>query len=612
MLREVQREVNMNHPFQSRLHSGHSTKNHHSQLLSTDYPFCGSMACSLMEKTAGTQNCEKTLEQQVWAYTEWTKMNKLRRALILRVLRSCWGRRLGRNIQIQRTLTFLWLHHETEVRQSVRVLVLQNKDRWIRPTDLSWPFPVLVTIRELPFRNLSWKVNCEFGSQGWSQEAEESEKQNSQIKHTGIRLGSRIPIGNEILFMDFLGNVIHGDENNVFLSRTTTLHHYCHLPFWWWHVRPLSLVVVSQARHFVFPFCEGLSMTLAQGLRPNSSKVILRSVCHVTIGRPWNYPCFRSSYSLDTVSKSILDWRESYIFLFLVVCFLVSSPRTSCTYRTLYIHSVNRDVLCQLPPEAGHPPEIASRLKKPAYGMSDAPWRWWNVLDKALCSCGVVPTRADRCGYVLYSNVYAKLEQNVLHTRAWHKWHLTWIVCAMTGRCSIWENVGTHWRKSGKSAAGIINFFRWPLRKRWNRNGTTCPSQTYKKTVFKLVQKNGMTCSSQDKEFVGSGIFNKDQALRSAKNRLLKNWTGSQSIGAQKEDPRCTPTMHTRYRSLAGQINWFCSVGRSPSVVTRFPDVLQRQLLQHLMMWSLLTSWQDNSRRSQWNFNSGHSQDRWE
>ena len=29
--------------------------------------------------------------------------------------------------------------------------------------------------------------------------------------------------------------------------------------------------------------------------------------------------------------------------------------------------------------------------------------RWWNILDKALCSCGVVPTRADRCGYVLYS-----------------------------------------------------------------------------------------------------------------------------------------------------------------------------------------------------------------
>ena len=47
-------------------------------------------------------------------------------------------------------------------------------------------------------------------------------------------------------------------------------------------------------------------------------------------------------------------------------------------------YDVNRDVVCQLPPEAGHPPKIAARLKKPAYGMNHAPRRWWNILDKAL------------------------------------------------------------------------------------------------------------------------------------------------------------------------------------------------------------------------------------
>ena len=57
---------------------------------------------------------------------------------------------------------------------------------------------------------------------------------------------------------------------------------------------------------------------------------------------------------------------------------------------------VNRGVVCQLPPEAGHPPYIAARLKKLAHGMNDAPRRWWNILDKALRSCGMVPTRADR------------------------------------------------------------------------------------------------------------------------------------------------------------------------------------------------------------------------
>ena len=42
-------------------------------------------------------------------------------------------------------------------------------------------------------------------------------------------------------------------------------------------------------------------------------------------------------------------------------------------------YDVNRDVVCQLPPEASHPSFIAARLKKPAYDMNDAPRRWWNI-----------------------------------------------------------------------------------------------------------------------------------------------------------------------------------------------------------------------------------------
>ena len=58
-------------------------------------------------------------------------------------------------------------------------------------------------------------------------------------------------------------------------------------------------------------------------------------------------------------------------------------------------YDVNRDVVCQLPPEARHPTYIAARLKKPAYGMNDVPRRWWVTLDKALRCYGMVPTRAD-------------------------------------------------------------------------------------------------------------------------------------------------------------------------------------------------------------------------
>ena len=40
-----------------------------------------------------------------------------------------------------------------DVRPFGRVLELQNRDLWIQPTDLSWHFPILVTIREMPFKS---------------------------------------------------------------------------------------------------------------------------------------------------------------------------------------------------------------------------------------------------------------------------------------------------------------------------------------------------------------------------------------------------------------------------------------------------------------------------
>ena len=40
--------------------------------------------------------------------------------------------------------------------------------------------------------------------------------------------------------------------------------------------------------------------------------------------------------------------------------------------------------------------------------------RWYNILDKALRSYGMVPTRADRCCYVLYSTQSRE--------RAWEHW----------------------------------------------------------------------------------------------------------------------------------------------------------------------------------------------
>ena len=63
-----------------------------------------------------------------------------------------------------------------------------------------------------------------------------------------------------------------------------------------------------------------------------------------------------------------------------------------------------RDIICQIPAECGYPPHIGAKMKKSAYGLNDGPRRWWQVVDKALLSYGLAPTRADRCTYILYGD----------------------------------------------------------------------------------------------------------------------------------------------------------------------------------------------------------------
>ena len=57
------------------------------------------------------------------------------------------------------------------LRQSERVLEFQNRDLWIRPTDLSWHFP----IKKLPLK-VTREVESQRGQDRGTQEAEDSEK----------------------------------------------------------------------------------------------------------------------------------------------------------------------------------------------------------------------------------------------------------------------------------------------------------------------------------------------------------------------------------------------------------------------------------------------------
>ena len=76
--------------------------------------------------------------------------------------------------------------------------------------------------------------------------------------------------------------------------------------------------------------------------------------------------------------------------------------------KTAFLHGEaydeTRDIICEIPNKCGYPPHIGARMKKSAYGLNDAARRWWQVVDKALLSYGLVPTRADRCTYILYGD----------------------------------------------------------------------------------------------------------------------------------------------------------------------------------------------------------------
>ena len=76
---------------------------------------------------------------------------------------------------------------------------------------------------------------------------------------------------------------------------------------------------------------------------------------------------------------------------FRAVCQLAASNRWPLMHidlKTAFLqgetYDAARDVVCQLPPEMGKPWYMAARLKKPAYGMNDAPRKWWNRLDGTL------------------------------------------------------------------------------------------------------------------------------------------------------------------------------------------------------------------------------------
>ena len=78
---------------------------------------------------------------------------------------------------IQRTPKIPWWHPpDYDILQSGRVLELQNRDLWLRPTDMSWHLPTLMTIREEPFKNYRSRTSEKWKAK--EDKIEEAKKQN--------------------------------------------------------------------------------------------------------------------------------------------------------------------------------------------------------------------------------------------------------------------------------------------------------------------------------------------------------------------------------------------------------------------------------------------------
>ena len=212
----------------------------------------------------------------------------------------------------------------------------------------------------------------------------------------------------------------------------------------------------------------------------------------------------------------------------------------------------NRNVVCQLPPEAGRLPNVVARMNRPAYGLNDAPRRWFNVVDKHLVSYGLSPTRADRCCYVLYKKrANANTEPN-------RKTGTTDIFPLEQALEYLQDPIQGSPAK-GKTVSGIVCLHVDDLYMAGDTN--------FFKTVIARLRKDFQVGSEDlnDIEFCGQRIKwkfdahgNKTHITVDQKKCIdeLHELSFDKSLA---DGTACTPTLHTGYRSVLGMLNWLQS-----------------------------------------------------
>ena len=80
---------------------------------------------------------------------------------------------------------------DCDVHQSVGVLELQNSDLRLRSTVLSWNFPILMTIREDPFKNCRSTISEKWKATRTSPKSSRSRRCRNHVGHRPGHLGDQ-------------------------------------------------------------------------------------------------------------------------------------------------------------------------------------------------------------------------------------------------------------------------------------------------------------------------------------------------------------------------------------------------------------------------------------
>jgi len=211
-----------------------------------------------------------------------------------------------------------------------------------------------------------------------------------------------------------------------------------------------------------------------------------------------------------------------------------------------------RNVLTALPKEAGYPPHMAARMKKPAYGLNDAPRRWFNIIDASLRNYECVPTRGDRCTYVLYSNTERASKQTTSSKSDQPQLAGNEMLDRM-----LHPFAGNNSR--GYAPCGVICLHVDDL--------FMCGNSEFGDRVLKRLRKD-YTIGSEDINdiaFVGQRIRWTKASGATAPHIQVDQQLAVDDLHeiiferSLKDDVLCTPFLHTEYRSVLGMINWLQS-----------------------------------------------------